>query len=629
MGGSIPDNAAHRGNTQAGAITLRQWFMAVRARGELAVHAPALLGRLGESLDATAGYELRGFSMDADRIAVVNVDGMWQCRLPMDGANSKVDAASIQSRLACTLRKCLEPEITGATGDAGVGQLLVVLRRGEQEMAAARYGSCEEFAQAVGDALKVTLAGQTRRAPASGLGSPPAHEGVGWSKATSIDDCRLLRRFAVAGCIVLLLILAFYGFGMRSQELSRSQDGSMQQSLWAETGGTPQSDKPRRKGTNVGGLDKPAENFADVDEIPKSAADQEAAVDEAVESISLEGTSIAESPQQAEPVGSEIDGGVSATGDDNGSLAAAECGIAHSRNGMPISFTTTAGRVIDPGRLLALCAPDQAPGRRLVGTESFALTAFGEESDDGGNWQRVRFRGGFREGIFERQECGLIRVSWTARAGDLDSDTRFIRACGQFVELDDGTLLREGVWLSWDEEERILTVAEYDRGSTRQVTICRDGVEQSQSPDPASEDDIASPCTSSDCVAFDGVESAVETVLTAIARNTVAVRASRRETAQAESRRAAVVQLRGIQEARAAAARQLAEAAMSAGMMAVCHPSREQMIGACGACDGAGSSGWSATYSGGPPLFFSPAMPIPVAPSSFSPPPEPASRLQP
>lgn len=264
------------------------------------------------------------------------------------------------------------------------------------------------------------------------------------------------------------------------------------------------------------------------------------------------------------------------------------------------------------------------------------LTGLEQETNEGGDWRRVAFRGEFRNGILERQEDGVVRISWTTLTEDLDGDPRHIRASGQFVQHDDGTLLRDGAWLSWDEEREVLIVAEYDYGSIRQVIVYRDGVEEVRPLDPAPESDRGLPVESSFCKAFKGIESAAETTLKAIKRNTAAIRARRRETAEAEARPAAMVQLRRIQQERAMA-QQMAAAAMWASMFGVCHPSRGQMIGDCRGCAGAESSGWSVPYFGetptGTPVFTSQMVPIPVATSGDSRQrsrsPHPGPRLQP
>lgn len=613
-------------------MTLRQWFASCRESGQLARQSPALLGRLAEAIDAAAGARVRGLSMDADRVVVECCDGDWTCRLPPAGPEDRVDEVPIQSRLASTLRQCLEPELSACRGAAAVRRLDVVLRRGEHEIAAARYGSCVEFVRAVGGELPIVCAGVPRRAPTAGVDE---------SRGASAGGRRRTRELVVAGSILALALLVVGGVAAGVRWASRPPEVATEQPTWRmQVAEPPRNGGQNRDGKRAGSGRPGAEPAAGAgSEAMPTADDDGGAVGVAAEPIVPVGMPVADSRPPAVPVGAGPDAPPSSDRDGG---SAPPVGCDDGRHGMPVAVQTGAGGVVSPVSLLAPCALGRAPGRPMMSPAGTVLTALGGESEEGGDWRRVAFRAGFQDGVCDLEE-GVVRVCWTTREENLDGDTRIIRACGQLLRRSDGALLRDGLWLSWDEATQVLTVAEYDHGSCRRVTIYRAGVEETRSRD-ASDDDFTGPPSACSCVAFNGIDAVTDTVLRGVARNTAAIRASRRETAEAESWRVAVVQLHGMQEARAAAARAYAQQAQSLagmGMMyAVCHPSREQMLGGYQGSGGAGSGGagsgsWSsASSAGGPPsrpaLPFA-AMQMPAAPPARGPSPSPGvpPRLQP
>jgi len=616
------------GLTASATPSLRRWCGDRRARGTLGVEGPPLFERVAQALDAADGSWLRRVGLHADRIVVERIDGTWVWKPPFAHPDELCDGQAVQSRFATLLRQCLERELDRDASGAAASRLDVVLRRAEHESAAARYGSCEELARAVAVELAAAPQGHPARAP----GLLAVTES--WPRIPDVRR-RRTRWGVLAACIVAIALLAVSGAASARRRTVAMNEGVVNDVRWENA--EPAPTVRRDGGAASQERDDPgvAPALAAVPEATETARDGRPA--ELAELLEPAGT--AGSPGEPQVASADVppDEGAADRGQPGEDGTAAPPPVdADGRPGMPGSVTIASGASVSPADLLVPCATADAAGRRLPSAPYATFIALGAESGEGGGWRQIAFRSGFKEGACEFREPGIIHVTWITRDEDIDGETRIIRACGQLVARREGGFLRDGVWMSWDETGRVLTVAEYDRGSCRRVTVYRDGVEEARPRTESSLDELGSSSGCS-CVAFNGIDAVVESVSKSRTCTTSAIQACRRETAEAESRRQAVVRFRGILEERAAQrqAQAMAEAVMlarlQASFMPVCYPSRDQLIASSpgsGGGGGGGWGGWAPSYAGPPPTLPMSVVPAPYSGGSV-PPPAPPRTIQP
>lgn len=373
--------SASLGDAKFATLTMRQWFTVLRARGELSLHAPSLLSQLAEALDTTAGRRLRNVCMDADRILVENVDGVWKCRLSEASPSDQADDTPIQPRFADTLRQCLEPELAANASDFGVRRLQAVLRRGEHEKAMARYSACQEFAQTVGAELTSWDSKRSRPLRTAETLSAQSDQRVGRAQGLTTDNRRMTRALAVVSGLIGLLMLVVVGLSLWAASAYRSHDRSAEQLSWDETAAWPESSEAHQEVQNDPGRDRSVVESADVSQATSPFSDQEPAIENAKEQGALDEMPGAQSLPLADSGGRAAFGGESQPEGDAGPAVGSAADIGDRRRRMPISVNTSSGRAIDPASLLGPCANDPVQGRRL-------LRASNEMGITGSSWSR-------------------------------------------------------------------------------------------------------------------------------------------------------------------------------------------------------------------------------------------------